>query len=388
MFTALSINSTAARRQVIHGTAVECGILSFQRVTDEYPVYSDLMRLCSLGEQDFILLDLEDLQEAMRVLVEIEARYPNALVIGVGGRTAEQQTLARHGVAQCLPYPFDPEELIRTLGSAIRSRHSEPLKNLAVFIPAKAGCGASTLTLCTATAMAAYVKKQVLCIDADLRSGVLGFMMDVAPRGAIQDALIQAFEFDTFQWSSWLTQAHGVDFLLSSGANPRAIPEWTHYFALLRFVQQRYEMILVDLPELVNSATEELVRRASSVFVVSTQELVALKLAERRCTELKSWGVPDERVHLLVNRFQHDDLAASDIESFAKRPVAATFPNEYLRLRNALVKGAFPLAMDDPLGRAAAHFAYKLAGMEMPDTSEESTSRFTGMLRSLVSRKS
>ena len=48
----------------------------------------------------------------------------------------------------------------------------------------------------------------------------------------------------------------------------------------------RYDVIVADLPEVINGATQEFVQRARNVYLVATQELIPLKLASRRLEEL------------------------------------------------------------------------------------------------------
>lgn len=386
MFSAIAVNASLLRRQILHTLAVESGILMLARATDQYPAEGELTRLCSLSGPDVLFLDLEDPAEAYRCLCGLRGNYPDVPVVGIGGTTSQQKNLGLLGIGHFVPFPADYEIFNRALADAIRSKHQEPLKNLFTLLPGKSGSGASTLALTTATALAAELESKVLCIDADLRSGVLSMMLDKSSRGSTQGALTSAYEMDRFRWAECVTPHLGVDYLLSSGEPPGVRPDWSHYFALLRFAGSQYQTIVADLPELVDGATEELVRRSTAVFVVTTQEPTSLQLASRRCLDLTGWGVERGRIQLLVNRWHRQEMAVPDIEEYVGWPVVQSFPNDYLQVCSSRVSKHLPLTRKTPLGRAVAEFAHRLAGVPMSEEAGTHNSKISELLRGLVSR--
>jgi Flp pilus assembly CpaE family ATPase len=120
-------------------------------------------------------------------------------------------------------------------------------------------------------------------------------------------------------------------------------------------------MVLADLPELVNPATVEIVRSASHVMVVTTQEVLTLKMAERRMRELIDWGVPEDRIKILANRWQRKEISKEEIEKFLRRPVYATFENDFPAVRRATLDGG-PVSASCGLGNSFHAFAQRLSG--------------------------
>ncbi|MBI5086113.1 MAG: hypothetical protein HZB13_16120 [Acidobacteria bacterium] len=366
-------------------------MLILQRATDQYPSEQELTRLTSLAAPDVLLLDMENPELAVRCLQTIQTKYLDTPVIAFGGTPVQHKTLRVYGVQHFLPYPATPDVFVAMLAEAIRANHSENLPNLFAFLPAKAGCGASTITLGLASAMANHLGKNILCMDTDLRSGAQALMLGLEARGSTQGALTGAYELDNFKWNNAVTRHHEVDFLLSSGnvLNPPA--EWSHYFALIRFVENRYDAILADMPELINGATEEVVRRASLVFLITTQEPVALRLAARRFEDLKRWGVEETRIRLVVNRWQRRDTSIEMIEGAVGLPVASTFSNDYNRVRTTLQSGVSPVPADNAFGRELVRFGEGLMGVTEEARpfarSEQARNGFAGVLRSLVTRQ-
>jgi len=164
-------------------------------------------------------------------------------------------------------------------------------------------------------------------------------------------------------WQRCINSACGEDFLLTNTATKAPIPSWTHYFQILRFAAPKYDLVMVDLPEVVNSASAETVRRARAVYVVSTPELASLKLSKQRCQELGDWGVDRGRIQALLNREHKNDIGPRDAERILDCPVAMTIPNDYKALRRATTDASFIDERSD-LGAAYLAFARMLTGAE------------------------
>ncbi len=338
----------------------------------------ELARILNSLLPDLILVDLSGGQEALECVVRIRELAPRTPVIGLGC-SPETRLLARHLGAAGLAAPdCSPEELRASIREAMESHHGGIEEHVYTFLPAKAGSGCSTIVLHTALAAAAFGKR-VLVIDADLRSSVLGLMLGVTPAGGTQSVLQAAADLDMFVLRRNLTQHHGAEFLLSTRALDVELPEWVNYFQLLNFVRGSYDLILADLPELINPATVELVRRSKKIFTVCTTELPSLKLAQQRLTELERLGLREERVGLLVNRVSHFTPKPNEIEEALGRRVVHVFPNDYRAVSQA-IQNAAPLQPDTDLARAFAAFASSLAGVDYEPPPVSLRSRLKGLL--------
>src|SRR5262249_30243585 len=154
------------------------------------------------------------------------------------------------------------------------------------FLPAKAGSGCSTICLNVAGCLANTLGKKTLVLEADIRSGMLSFLLNVTPKGSIVDALRDAAHLDDVTLHNLVARSQGLDLLLTSRPKKAMFFSWADYHALLQFAKSRYDTVVVDLPELINDATVEVVRRARSAFIVATAELASLALARQRYEEL------------------------------------------------------------------------------------------------------
>jgi MinD-like ATPase involved in chromosome partitioning or flagellar assembly len=336
-------------------------------------------RALSTTKPDVILLEMTDLNRDLPQAAALHAQSPEVPVVGLASRDLHLLLARGSGsdVASYAVWPFTLTQLEQAISTAVHKLHGGIHENLIAFLPGKAGSGASTVVLQTALVLAQELKRRVLVIEADLHSGVLSAMLRVEPRLSIRKVLGEAPGIDNLSWQRYVTSAGGVDFLLTDTALKEPVPSWTHYFQILRFAVPKYDLVMVDLPEVVNPATAEIVCRAHAVYVVSTPELGSLKLSKQRCQELGKWGVDSARIRALLNRGHKTDLGPQEAEQILECPVVMTFPNDYRSVKRATADATF-IDKRSELGLAYLAFSRLLTGIEVEEAEKKS---FMGRFR-------
>lgn len=362
MFQVITVSSSAERghviRHLVHATGQLLPLRELEMPLDEVIA----QRVLALHHPDALIIDLEGGEESALAAYYLRKHSANVPMIGLGGTEELRASVADIGFGAMTSERPEAAELLSAVGSALHRSCGAMEEKLLSFLPAKAGGGCSTVVLNTAVALARLGRK-VVVIEADLRSGVLTFVLDRPVKNSLQSLLSDSAAIDTFRVENCVVRAHGVDWLLSSRSLDAPMPCWYDYFRLLEAIRQRYDYMLVDLPELVNVASVEFVRRSRQVFAVCTPELLSLRLCSQRIGELKHWSIPDERVSLVVNRWHTHDLQGAEIAEMIGRPVAQILPNDYRSAREAVTEGR-TLDPETPLGRAITQFAYTIAGEE------------------------
>ncbi len=360
---------------LLKGMAGESDEFSIDSVAELARSDYAVARTLSTHRPDVALVEMTDLERDLPVAAAIQKNSPDLPVVGLAG--SGQQFHLNRGyseLASIAVWPFTVLDLERAISGAVHKLHGEIHENLMSFLPGKAGSGASTVVLQTARVLSQELKKRVLVLDSDLHSGLMAALLNVSPRFSIREALAEAPAMDLMAWQRLVSPVGGIDFLLANPAVKEPVPHWTHYFQLLRFAVPRYDFVLVDLPEVVNPATAEAVRRSRAVHVVSTPEFASLKLSKQRCQELEDWGVAKGRIFGLLNREHRDDLSAKDAEQMLGFPIARSFPNDYRAVQKAAKEARF-IDPRSNLGEAYLAFSKMLCGV-----SEEKKS-FLGMFR-------
>jgi MinD-like ATPase involved in chromosome partitioning or flagellar assembly len=338
---------------------------SFELVYKATPVppAKEVLRVLSTQNPEVILMDLGDWDEASRVISEIQHSKSRAVMIGFRPRwnRAEQLTFEDAGILDLLHEPFSPGDIEGGTYDAMHRRYPITHQNILAFLPAKAGSGCSTITLHLAAALSQNLKKKVLLIEADRRSGPLAVMLNLERHKGIPDAMEHHGAMSPLEWRQVTAQLQDMDLLLANPNRRGRLPTWADYYQLLLFAQKHYDYIVVDLPEVINQATAEFVRDARAIFIVSQPELPSLKLAKLRRAELESCEVPAERVNMLVNRWERRHTR-EDIEKLLETPIFGTLPNDYKEIRNAMADSRLA-APNSSLAKACDALVQEISGL-------------------------
>jgi Flp pilus assembly CpaE family ATPase len=236
--------------------------------------------------------------------------------------------------------------------------------DILAFLPSKAGSGCSTVVLNTAAVLANDLGKRTLLIEGDRRSGVLSILLDVGEDGGLPAILAESGKLTSVGWRQHVTSLGKLDMLLANPLKPGPQPTWATYFQILDFVKAHYDYILVDLPELLNPATDELAQAARLMFIVCEPELASLKLVEVRRGELEAAGVAPDKIAVLGNRWEGRRLTKDGLEK-THVPMYAALPNDYLAVKNAAIESRL-VSKDSAFARACEELARRVCGMQAP----------------------
>ncbi len=297
-----------------------------------------------------------------------------AVVIGfvASSSTAQQEVFKAAGIDDLLPLPFSPLELEKTVYESLHRKHPVSNQNILAFLPAKAGAGCSVITMNTAAALANQLQKKVLLLEADRRSGPLAIMLNLERHRGLPQALNSAASLTTLSWQQQYVEAFGVHLLLAEAGGRKTQPGWADYYQLLHFIQKKYDFVLADLPEVVNPASAEVARCARGVFLVCTPEVPSLRMTIQRLAELEEYGVAADRVHIILNRQERRGLPVQEIEEILGHAIFAALPNDYARIRDAIVESRL-VATDSPFGEGCLALARKLSGGQQESSLMDTT---------------
>ena len=298
------------------------------RTLDRYPQAHESMRLLNSFSPQLVFLCMDDAAAAQAVEHDIRSIQPSTAILGVSGRYKRPDVFetAFGGFSVC-PIPCNPDEFRAAIFQALESVSSRRNASVFAFQPAKAGSGATTTALFVARILATLAEKKVLVLECDLHAGPISMLYSLRPTYSIMDALEDSHRLTDESWSEMVTHTGGIDVLSSvSRLGVRQVSPWG-YQRLLSFVRGRYDVVIADLPEVVNNATEVVARAAQAVFVVTTPCSPSLYLAARRRYDLEARGVGPGKVKYIVNRKLSDRALpreagwAIDAEKIAAIPV-------------------------------------------------------------------
>jgi len=105
------------------------------------------------------------------------------------------------------------------------------------------------------------------------------------------------------RWRKAVATWKGVDVLFgppsSNMLSSRGLPPVE---LVLEAALWSYDEVLADLPCSMNASVREVVAQAERVYLTATSEISSLHLASRRFRELRTAGVPESKIFLVLNR--------------------------------------------------------------------------------------
>jgi Mrp family chromosome partitioning ATPase len=347
----------------IEHTAAETGILSVVYKGSVSGNVNAIIRQLGTKEPDFILIDLNEWIEVEPLARGFQDSNLKAIIIGFRARWDRMEELVYKGagIHHLIREPFSPAEFESVVYESLHKERPLTNRNILSFLPAKAGCGASSVAIHTARGLAENSTNRVLLIESDRRSGIFSIMLGLDHRLGLDDALSLGGALTSLEWHQHIVRCSGFHLLLANPEHRKRLPAWADYYQLLAHVQNQYEYILVDLPEVVNEATAEVVRASRSIFIVCTPEIVPMKMAKFRAAELEACDIPADRIQLVVNRAGEEHTAA-ELERLLDRPVFASLPNDYAELKEATLQSRLA-SPSSAFTRSCINLARKLSGL-------------------------
>jgi pilus assembly protein CpaE len=305
--------------------------------------------------QCILVLDFSDPTLAMPIARAVDGRPQIAGIVVKGGGTREELLqLMQVGVRDVLAN-FTSRELRQAAAraSAKLASAQDVLGDLFAFMPAKPGCGATTIATYATAIASQMVAEPTLLLDFDIRLGVTSFLLKAEGAHTIVDALLQTDQLDQDLWSSLVVQL-GTLHLLGSGPvdfSRHITPD--RYTALLDFALRRYSLVSVDLPGGMDDQECETLMRSKRIFLVCTPDIGALHVARRKAGWLQDLRLTD-KVSVVLNCVdRRAALSVDDIQRIIQLPVRHIVPANAGEISRAVQRGAIL----DPSSGLGKHIA-------------------------------
>ncbi len=303
MLTAMIFGANPEVISCVNRLCSEAQDISLYRSLDRYPQTREAMQLLNSYAPQLLFLDIDDEETAMSLELDTRSFNPGTTIVRVSSRLEHlSQRSNGYGTFQVLRLPCEIGKFSATVHRALEAQSCQKSASVFAFLPAKAGSGATTAALFVTNILSRMVHKKVLLLECDLHAGPVSMLYNIRPQYSIMDALEDSHRLTDERWKRLATRLDGIDVLPSvSQQGVRRVSPWA-YHRLLAFARSRYDLIICDLPEVVNDATEVVVRAAKAVLVVTTPALPSLLLAARRRHDLDKRGVGAPNVRYILNR--------------------------------------------------------------------------------------
>ncbi len=240
----------------------------------------------------------------------------------------------RVGAADFVSDSATLEQLLPLLKNTAEEKISaRKLGQVFVFLNTKGGAGATTIALNTSVEVALQHRNKVLLLDLDIHFGVVMDYLNLNPAYSINDAIANVADLDEISLHS-LVSKH------SSGLHVLSFKHDNHnenfdkamkIGKLLPTLMEYYPYIFADLSIGVDRMFSPVLSHASKVFLVTQQNLAAIKNASRITKSLMvEYGIAKEQIELIVNRYEkRQQIKLKDIEDTITGVNVHVIPNDF-----------------------------------------------------------
>ena len=366
LLTAMLFAANAESQARIQRRSVTSGDVNLFPSPNYRPTAPDLLRSINSYIPELALIEFSDREDALNVAETLHAGAPNVAILGFADNWKHEWLLrTSYGYLKVIPTDLPVEQFRQAVMDVMSAARTPGPDNVFVFMPAKAGTGASTAALNVTGALANRCGKSAILIEADLHSGPAAMYLNLNPTYSVVNALEESDRLDA-KWNDFVTTVENFSILPAwnaRGTVPMVSP-WA-YRRLLAHTRQRYEYVIFDLPEVVNPATEVLVMAAKAVFMVCTPEVPSLMLARKRTATLVDRGVPREKLQMVLNRYSKNGPEPAAVAEILDSPIAQVIPNDYKSLWDANLRRQL-VDPSSTVGKAFESFAWSLTGRTEP----------------------
>ncbi len=299
------------------------------------------------------------------------SQFPRIPIIAISqdSTPATIVSVMRAGCQQYVIKPIDRADLARAVDRvAIRHSQLAPTGRRICVIGASGGVGATTIACNLAMEIAHVTEAPCAIVDFHLEFGDVASTFDCTPthtlaslcecQGEIDKAILEKAVVELPCRVAVLGRPNSIEEAGLVTADRAA--------SVLRLMSVFYPSIVVDTPRLLDRLTLGALEQADAVLLIMQSIVPSIRNAGRLYKTLASYGMPEERVHLIVNRYRRNvgRITPRDVEQQFGKELFAIVPNDYECVANSLDFGR-PLMANAPssaVRTAIRELANKLLG--------------------------
>jgi len=354
-----------------------------------YPSRYQLADVLASETPNLCFLEIsEPLDRAMNVVGDVQRSDPKLPIIALLSADNPELVLRclRQGASDFLIQPFTIEQLEAAMQKIARLQPNRPKNPGKVFclMPAKGGCGASTIAGNLAYQLKRTPEKRILLADLDALTGTQSFLLKIKSNFSFMDVVNHSHQIDGDLWRAVINPRQGVDVLLAPEVLAEGMAELKDASGIIEFARDIYDAVVVDAGGVYGDWNLSQAQMADEILLITTNELTSLQAVQRALTYLESNGIGRYKVRLVVNRYdRHTGLSKDVIGTALHSEIYHMIPADYEAIQKALIEGK-PLAQSTDFGKGVAGLVERLAGRAEPPRKGSSLSG----LMSLFSRTS
>ncbi len=313
-----------------------------QKAIDTYATYAS---------PDLLIVQTDQIDQGFTQQLETLASNCDhntaAIVVGPVNDVHLYRKLIQMGVSDYLVRPLDTAVLAEVVAKTLINRIGVTGSHLITFIGAKGGMGVTALAQAAAWACADLLHQKTILVDSAGGWSPLSVGIGFEPATTLQEAVKAAEKDDDdslkrmiFEASDKLSVlATGGDIMLENAVTPQQLE------TLIDSLMARYPVVIGDISGASHDLARAVIGRSNQIFLVSTPNLAALRLARSLLLEMKDIrGGSLDNIDLVINMqglSPKNEVPAKDIETAMDFKITASFtflPDVFMSAESASQK--------------------------------------------------
>ena len=262
----------------------------------------------------------------------------------------------------------ETEKLVDTLREQLLPRNEGGLGSVVAVFPAKGGVGVTSVATNLAGALSRYGSR-VCLLDLDLAMGDALAFLDLSGGYTISDLIANMQRMDSQLLDASVARHRSGVFVLAQNEkmDEASRIDATSLSRLIYFLRQHYQTIVLDGLRTFDDHAVAALDTCDHTLLLVTQEVPAVRRAQRCAAFLNRLGHDEARVRLVVNRYSKAAEVKNElIADTIGLPVSATLASDYPLLIRAINRGSL-LVEEAPRSQLAKDIEslMPLAGREL-----------------------
>jgi pilus assembly protein CpaE len=320
--------------------------------------------------------DDAEMQALDRLVMRI-GTWPPIVVITQAFDESVARRLMQMRVADFLVKPVPPVELVQTCARvAKKPANSESAEaQIFTFLPAVGGAGVTTLAVQTAMLLlnsGTRGKTATCLVDLDFQHGACADYLDIEPRLNIGEIEPRPERLDRQLLEVMLSQHASGLAVVAAPNRPAEMRSFDPDVVtrLLDLVSSHFDYVVFDMPRTWFSWTDSVLLGSNKLFIVTETTVPGLRHAKQLVEAIRERLGDGPQPQVIINRFEQTLFSAglrrSDVEQALGEAFAASIPNHYNLVREAIDRGV-PLEEIKPGNKITA----QLRKLIFPQTADK-----------------
>ena len=330
-----------------------------------------------------------ELFDALRQLAEACEVTTKVIVIGHVNDIQTYREVIRLGVSEYLSAPVQPRQLVENIAALYADPKAAPVGRNISFIGARGGVGSSTIAHNIAWFIANDIQMDVSVVDLDIPFGTTGLDFNLNLGRGIADALVSPERLDDVLLERLLVENGERMSIFASDVgleqNLDQIPPEA-YQSVLEVVRRSVPQMVVDLPCVWTSWSQQVLLGADTVVITAQLDLVSLRNSRNMINLLQQERPNDAPPYLILNQVGIPKRPEISVQDFLNalgcnaEVIIPFVPQAFGTAANngqmlAEVRGG------ESVSKLLKEFAYTLVGRHNPAEDEDAgSSWFSGLL--------